>query len=484
MFWTDITGRELIATCYPWFLGTYDAYPEPIMRADAVRYFILHRYGGVYADLDYECLRPFYAILEGRQLVMGLEPSEHAETAEARASGSSGPVSNALMASIPGHAFWEHVFRKLMNDRNGRRPLDVTGSVLLTRAWESYPDRAFISVLDAPLLNPITKNEARCGFWLDPAFRERAGAHAWAVHHWAGSWVRQSARFPPLEKCPVHLLRNRRIVMRGALRSDVLGNVSDMVSGPLISCVMVTRDRARLAAASIRSFCGQTYRDRELVVLDESGDNALGRHVAALADPAIRYVRLEPQGLTLGELRNLAVQESRGKFVARWDEGDISHLRRLELQMAAIRSLETAASFLLRKLIWWPDEGRIAIARSRVWESTMLCRKEGCGKDALCRNGGLPPYPARRSGEGTPVVARLMREKRIALVDAPQLYIHVRPGANTFGEDRIDRQWALADARFEGPDCEDVLQELAESCSFGDYTAERGRGGTAPKLKN
>eukprot|EP00954_Amorphochlora_amoebiformis_P017194 1317548-Amorphochlora_amoeboformis.AAC.2 len=51
-FWTDERNRKLIEDHYSWFLPTYDAYPYGIQRSDAARYFILHKYGGVYADLD------------------------------------------------------------------------------------------------------------------------------------------------------------------------------------------------------------------------------------------------------------------------------------------------------------------------------------------------------------------------------------------------------------------------------------------------
>jgi hypothetical protein len=37
---------------YPWFLETYDGYPFPIQRADAIRYFVLAHFGGTYLDLD------------------------------------------------------------------------------------------------------------------------------------------------------------------------------------------------------------------------------------------------------------------------------------------------------------------------------------------------------------------------------------------------------------------------------------------------
>ena len=53
--WTNKKSRDFIAKEYPWFLETYDNYPYPIMRADAIRYFILSFYGGIYLDLDDVC---------------------------------------------------------------------------------------------------------------------------------------------------------------------------------------------------------------------------------------------------------------------------------------------------------------------------------------------------------------------------------------------------------------------------------------------
>ena len=52
MFWSDHDNRELIKRVDPEFLPSYDAYKYPIQRADAVRYYILKHYGGIYVDLD------------------------------------------------------------------------------------------------------------------------------------------------------------------------------------------------------------------------------------------------------------------------------------------------------------------------------------------------------------------------------------------------------------------------------------------------
>src|SRR5277367_699670 len=61
--WTDNDNRRFIRRHYPAFLKQYDRYPWPIQRVDAVRYFLLDHYGGLYVDLDFECLWPLDPLL-------------------------------------------------------------------------------------------------------------------------------------------------------------------------------------------------------------------------------------------------------------------------------------------------------------------------------------------------------------------------------------------------------------------------------------
>ena len=61
--WTDAENRALVAARYPWLLAAYDGYPSDIQRADVARYVVVHAHGGVYADLDIECFRPFAPLL-------------------------------------------------------------------------------------------------------------------------------------------------------------------------------------------------------------------------------------------------------------------------------------------------------------------------------------------------------------------------------------------------------------------------------------
>lgn len=63
MLWTDELSRQFIAEKYPSFLALYDGYEYPIQRADAIRYFVLHQFGGIYMDLDIGCKRRLEPLL-------------------------------------------------------------------------------------------------------------------------------------------------------------------------------------------------------------------------------------------------------------------------------------------------------------------------------------------------------------------------------------------------------------------------------------
>lgn len=56
--WTDATADAFVQNYYPALAHTYTQYPYAIQRADAMRYAVLHHYGGIYIDLDIVCLHP------------------------------------------------------------------------------------------------------------------------------------------------------------------------------------------------------------------------------------------------------------------------------------------------------------------------------------------------------------------------------------------------------------------------------------------
>ena len=457
--WTDDDNRRFIHTHYAWFLPTYDAYPEAIMRVDAVRYFLLHHYGGVYVDLDFECIQPLASLLSHAALVLGVEPPEHTDMTLARERALDRIVCNALMASQPQHPFWEHVFTLLMQCRNEPGPLDATGPFFLTRAYESYAEKQQVRLLPSTLIYPVTKTECWAGKLESPGFRQQATQHAYALHHWSGSWYTQaSAASSQTAGAPIYRLHQGRIVESSHLDEGRAKIVPEQApqEPPRISCLMVTRGRYELARQALQDFRQQTYPNRELLIMDDDEDERLAHDVEMGPTAGLVYLRLPPENLTLGALRNLAVAYASGTYICQWDDDDRYHPRRLERQMATLQALHTDACFVARPLLWWPQQQRLAVSRPRIWECSMVCSK-----------AKLIPYPHARKGEDTPVVAHLLGHCEVALLDDPLLYTYIVHGRNTWEATHFERHWQLATAQYTGKEYERLVRELGLTHPFG-----------------
>lgn len=100
------------------------------------------------------------------------------------------------------------------------------------------------------------------------------------------------------------------------------------------SCILPTWNRRRFLPMAIRCFLKQTYRDRELLILDD-GDDRVSDLVPA-NDPRIGYMYL-PGRRTVGEKRNLLCDAADGDVICHWDDDDWSAPDRLEDQVERLR---------------------------------------------------------------------------------------------------------------------------------------------------
>jgi hypothetical protein len=185
--WTDASARDFVAQHYPDFLPVYDGYDRSIKRVDAVRYLWMHRVGGVYADLDFECLRPLDELVAGGGVVLGLEPAEHVGE-WVKQHGIRRIVGNAFLASAPGEPFWDYLRERLVEHRHVEDPLLATGPFFLTHALAEYSRAHEVTVYDSEILYPATK--AECWRADGDSRRMRLPARAFAVHHFVGTWSR------------------------------------------------------------------------------------------------------------------------------------------------------------------------------------------------------------------------------------------------------------------------------------------------------
>ena len=111
---------------------------------------------------------------------------------------------------------------------------------------------------------------------------------------------------------------------------------------PLVSVLLAAHDEARFVGAAVASVLRQTLGDLELVVVDDASADDTPGVLAAFDDERVVVLRNDEQ-LGLAASLNRALERASGRFVARLDADDLALPRRLELQVARLRSQPSVA---------------------------------------------------------------------------------------------------------------------------------------------
>jgi inositol phosphorylceramide mannosyltransferase catalytic subunit len=153
----------------------FDAASTWAGKADIARLEILLREGGVYADCDFEPLRPMEPLLEGVGFFAARDWG--------------GWIANTLMGSAPGHPMMQELVDAIparFAARPDAPPNEVTGPHLVTE---------LVSAREGA--DPTIKIFPKEVFYPYP-YEDRHLHHigedfpgACAVHHWAASWIRR-----------------------------------------------------------------------------------------------------------------------------------------------------------------------------------------------------------------------------------------------------------------------------------------------------
>ncbi len=142
---------------------------------------------------------------------------------------------------------------------------------------------------------------------------------------------------------------------------------------PLVTCVMLTRNREQMAVRAVRAFEAQTYKRRRLLVLD--GSDAYSVDLASALAKVRQHLcycalfAFERGTLSVGQLRQMAIRrveqmwpmESDGPdLIAHWDDDDWSSPHRLEYQVMQMAQglMEGVSAF--HRMLFWDQEHREA----------------------------------------------------------------------------------------------------------------------------
>jgi glycosyltransferase involved in cell wall biosynthesis len=192
--------------------------------------------------------------------------------------------------------------------------------------------------------------------------------------------------------------------------------------------------RLPYAKRSIDDFCRQTHADKSLLLILSGGEEpvqqALRDYVASLGRDDIRVITLPPE-LNLGELRNHSLEAATGDVLCQWDDDDLNHPRRVELQLARLIEGDFEAVYFQEVMQYFPT------AKVLYWTNWRATEATGHPGTLMVRRDVPIHYPTQgnlaRLGEDLQVARDLIARGRVGyLAGMPHLFTYVSHGANSW----------------------------------------------------
>jgi len=202
---------------------------------------------------------------------------------------------------------------------------------------------------------------------------------------------------------------------------------------PLVSCVLVTKDRPAFCRQALRCFAAQDYPHKELVVVDD-GVEPVDRLCAGVAH--VKYIRLTERTPT-GTKLNIGIEAARGNLLQKLDDDDyyapaflsaaVTRLRRARESKPIVVWCCFAVLVAGEKQLYfsghgWKTGGTLCFRRS-LWKTTRFRNLYASSDSWFIRDSGAS----------------------IVRVCASDQYVVVRHGANTWN---AIKGYASAEAYF------------------------------------
>ena len=104
---------------------------------------------------------------------------------------------------------------------------------------------------------------------------------------------------------------------------------------PMVSVIMPVYNAHLYVESTIKSVLSQTYRDFELVIVDDGATDGSGEICDAYAKQDARIVMIHQKNGGICKARNTALQVAKGKYIAFCDHDDLYQPEYLELAVTA-----------------------------------------------------------------------------------------------------------------------------------------------------
>ncbi len=116
-----------------------------------------------------------------------------------------------------------------------------------------------------------------------------------------------------------------------------------------ISVVIPTYNREKSILASVKSVLNQTYKNLEVIVVDDGSKDKTEELIKTIDDPRLKYIKLhDNHGACYA--RNVGIKESTGKYIAFQDSDDTFREEKLEKQLKHLKECKSDLDFCKMKV--------------------------------------------------------------------------------------------------------------------------------------
>ena len=168
---------------------------------------------------------------------------------------------------------------------------------------------------------------------------------------------------------------------------------------PLVTVIMSEYNTPEsLFYESVKSILEQSYKNIELIIIDDDGVNDANKTISAFNDSRIKIIKNHKNKGLVYSL-NKALNNASGKYIARMDTDDYSYPDRIKKQVAYLESnpiidvVGTGADLFDGNKIWGSLSHEGLITRTQILSSspfihpTIMAKKE-----VLLKAGGYPDF--------------------------------------------------------------------------------------------
>ena len=111
-----------------------------------------------------------------------------------------------------------------------------------------------------------------------------------------------------------------------------------LTQSELVTVIVPVFNRAHAVARSIGSICSQSYRNLDILIVDDASSDDIVSAVEALKDRRVRLIRREKNG-GAAAARNIGVHAAKGELIAFHDSDDVVVFDKIERQVNLLHSM-------------------------------------------------------------------------------------------------------------------------------------------------